>query len=234
MISTVFSLVFLGVVGLIVLAIFSPAIYRKIRAKGLAIQKKVAKKISNPTEEAELILLDAEKDIKEHQNKLVTLIASQSTLEGKLDHYKNESIKWQKVAESAKKNNDVTDVTTALSRKLTADKQVEALSVEVKKTEEIIVKIQEFIRVHKERILDARHNVVNLNARQQVVQLRELLVKDTGSSDGLAALSELEQMVVDSEHEVNAREVVFGTEDLETKYTSNVELDEKVKQFMNN
>lgn len=223
------------IVGLVfVLAAFSPKIYRKLKAKVYAVGDKVSKKLANPEEEAKLIIHEAEKDIINHKNNLVGLMTSLSSLERRLSDSKEEVAKWLKVATKAKEKGDVDDVKVALGRKLSAEKQVELLSADCNKTRETVTKIQEFIRLHEERLKNAKSNMVNLSARQQVVKLREDLLKGTVDSEGLAALSDLEEMVETAESEVDAKETVFGTDDLETKYTTiNVDLDDKVAEFMN-
>lgn len=225
------SLVVFGII-VILAAWFSPKIYRKIKAKAHAAGDKISKKLSNPEEEAKLIIHEAETEIKDHKNNLVRLMASLSNLENRLNQSKEDVIKWERVAQKAKEKNAVEDVKIAISRKLSAEKNASTLSEEYQKTDMTVKKIQEFIRTHEERLSNARGNMVNLSARQQVVKLREDLLKNATESSGLSALNDLEEMVVGAENEIDAKEVVFGTDSLENRYNVDVSLDEEVEKFM--
>ena len=202
----------------------------------------LAKKMADPVRDSKLAIQDSEKLIGDFTARIAKLVAQNKRMQRERNEAEQEVSKFQGFAEKAVATNSVDDARRSLELKAEAQKTLDNLNVEITRNDQLIGNLREQFTKARTKVVSAKRNVVNLEARHEGAKIRQELSKastefNSGGSP-LAALDDLEKAVNEKETEAEAWEEMIvddsSSKSLEDKYgsTSAVDIDEELAKLM--
>lgn len=202
----------------------------------------LAKKMADPVRDSKLAIQDSEKLIGDFTARIAKLVAQNKRMQRERNEAEQEVSKFQGFAEKAVATNSVDDARRSLELKAEAQKTLDNLNVEITRNDQLIGNLREQLTKARTKVVSAKRNVVNLEARHEGAKIRQELSKastefNSGGSP-LAALDDLEKAVNEKETEAEAWEEMIvddsSSKSLEDKYgsTSAVDIDEELAKLM--
>jgi phage shock protein A len=202
----------------------------------------LSKNMSDPVRDGKFAIEDSKKQVKEFTIKISQLIAANKRVEREIQSAHADVIKYQGFAEKAASTGNEPDCREALRLKSEAQQQVESLSQETVKNQQIIDALRANLNSARAKISSAERNMISLSARKEGAKVRKELSMASSKfniNDGpLSKLNDLEKAVIEEETEAEAWDELSSQTDagtsLEEKYGSGVssDVDDEVKQLM--
>lgn len=224
------SYIIVGGLALVILACFSPVLFKKLRVKGFVAINAVESLLDNPVEESKFDLAVAKKELNKNRISLAELIGANNTLVNEKHSLEEESAKFDRLATKAGIAGNENDVRTFVNSKNRSDKRLAQISKDSVTNQVVIDKLKEAIQQHENRIFDAESKSVELSGRFQNAKLREKLVHTEFSDIGLKGLEGFEKKVQQLEANVEGKVEVFSSS-VESKYDVQ-DNEEEVAKYM--
>lgn len=196
-----------------------------------------AESISDPVRDAKYDIKDSETQIKEFESKIQALMKANNNLKKDRQDSTEEVKKWDDLARRAASAGNRDDVQSCVSKKQTAQGEVEQYAKDIAANDKTITELRVQLGKARNRIAKAKSNTAILSARLSSAKLRTNLAAGArGLGDGpLSRLDNLENAVRSAESDAEAWEELHidDTENLEEKYGSgDANVDEEVAKLM--
>jgi phage shock protein A len=202
----------------------------------------LSKKLSDPVREGKFAIEDSKKQIKDFTIKISQLIAANKRVQKEIESAGTDVIKYQSFAEKAAGSGNESDCREAIRLKSEAQQQVEFLTKETAKNQQIIDTLRANLNSARAKISSAERNMISLSARKEGAKVRKELSMASSKfniNDGpLSKLNDLEKAVIEEETEAEAWDELSMETDtgasLEDKYGTGVSLavDDEVAKLM--
>ena len=202
----------------------------------------LSKKLSDPVREGKFAIEDSKKQVVEFTKKISQLIAANKKVQREIESAQSDVTKYQSFAEKAAASNNESDCRDALRLKSEAQNQVEFLTGEDSKNQQLINSLRANLNKARAKISSAERNMISLSARREGAKVRKELTMASSNFNmqggALAKLNDLENAVIDEETEAEAWEELSAGADssasLEDKYGSKglPDLDDAVARLM--
>jgi len=202
----------------------------------------LSKKLSDPVREGKFAIEDSKKKVKEFTVKISQLIAANKRVEKEMASAEADVIKYQGFAEKAAGAGNESDCREAVRLKTEASQQVDFLTKETIKNQQIIDTLRANLNSARAKISSAERNMVSLSARREGAKVRKELSMASSKfniNDGpLSKLNDLEKAVIEEETEAEAWDELSTEADegtsLEEKYGTGVspDVDDEVAKLM--
>jgi phage shock protein A len=202
----------------------------------------LSKKMSDPVREGKFAIEDSKKQIKEFTLKISQLIAANKRVQKEITSATADGVKYQGFAEKAAGSGNEADCREAVRLKTEALQQVEFLTGENQKNQQIIDTLRANLNSARAKVSSAERNMISLSARKEGAKVRKELSMASSKfniNDGpLSKLNDLEKAVIEEETEAEAWDELSAETDtgssLEEKYGSNASpaVDDEVAKLM--
>jgi phage shock protein A len=202
----------------------------------------LSKSMSDPVRDGKFAIEDSKKQVKEFTIKISQLIAANKRVEKEIHSAQADVTKYQAFAEKAAGMAKEDDCRDALGLKSEAQKQVEFLTAETAKNQQIIDTLRANLNSARAKISSAERNMISLSARKEGAKVRKELSMASSKfniNDGpLSKLNDLEQAVIEEETEAEAWDELATDTDtgssLEAKYGTGAspDVDDEVAKLM--
>ncbi len=202
----------------------------------------LSKNLSDPVRAGKFAIEDSKKQVKEFTTKISQLIAANKRVQKEIESAMADVIKYQGFAEKAAQSGNEPDCREAIRLKSEAQQQVEFLTQETMKNQQIIDTLRTNLNSARAKISSAERNMISLSARKEGAKVRKELSMASSTfniNDGpLSKLNDLEKAVIEEETEAEAWDELSAETDagvsLEEKYGTGVSpaVDDEVAKLM--
>jgi phage shock protein A len=202
----------------------------------------LSKNMSDPVRDGKFAIEDSKKQVKEFTLKISQLIAANKRVEKEKESSGMDVAKYQGFAEKAAGSNQESDCREAIRLKNEAQKQVEFLTKEAVKNQQLIDNLRANLNSARAKISSAERNMISLSARKEGAKVRKELTMASSKfniNDGpLSKLNDLEKAVIEEETEAEAWEELSEETDagasLEEKYgsTASPDVEDELAKLM--
>ena len=201
------------------------------------IDNKVAESMKDPINERKLAIQDAKKAAENFKTALATSMSQIAVMEAELSKLREESKKYERLAQIAVgKGNDV-DATKLLTEQEKVDKKIAQLDIDLEKEQQFILKNRQLLEKENEKINEVESKTERLESRSKAAENRKKLSSLRGS-EAFNALDKFEDDVLATEAFSEAIDDLNSnpTDDLEIKYSeaaSSESVQEKLARLKN-
>lgn len=234
--TTVLTILAILVVGTLVLYYLYPELLGVLRLRAKKVAKDVTKKVNNPLVTADIRIEEAKEKVANFRKNITDLrkqvIKEEKRKAGLLADQK----KWEAIYVEAIKAGNTEDAEKASNNLERVDTRLAAVDKLIQENREAIEEFSEQAQAYASKLEHTEILKENLEVRQISANLRkEASSRGKLALDGLGALSDLEELVEDTEAEAEANEEEAGLSDsnLEEKYSAkSVEHSERLKKLL--
>lgn len=191
----------------------------------------------NTAVNAKYDIQDAEKQLKEYRNSIANALASNKSLERKLDAAKADQSKFEKLATLALEQGNESDARTALETAEGHERVYNDFKRQIAANDAQIAKMRKQLEVSESKVANAKNDLQILTARQESLEVRKALSKANskfGDTGALGRIDSYREKVQSQEDQLVAMEEISvdASESLEEKYaTSSSSVEDKLAKL---
>lgn len=181
---------------------------------------KAAEALEDVERDSKFAIEDSKKQVAEIQSKIARIMAQNKLSIRDRDQAQEEVEKLQGMAEKAAAKKNEQHVRDLVTKKATAQRNLDTLNAQIMKNEEVITKLRAQLQANRTKIANAESNRGRLVATLEGAKIRKEMTSAASgleTSSPLAALDRLERKVQEAEADADVAEELVGAEDASTE-----------------
>lgn len=167
-----------------------------------------AKSIDDPSVNAELVIMDSEKYIRETESKIVDILGKQKEAQRKAQSSEIEIGKYQKISESAASENKLEVAREALAKVISLEKEHATYKTQSETLLKSVTSLREKIKEARQKVEAAKSNHSVLEAKRANLQLTKDVAsinnEFAGEDSPLSRLNDFEESIQEESDKLEA------------------------------